>query len=234
MNKNLKIYAGASILVGAIAVGGIALNSDLPTNEPKESIAMETAQADLGIAVIPVKMELENGDVGYVIPEGYSFYHVNEDIVGPEKLNLIVKDGYTVYSYNPNEYVGCSLDGYIGVKSEYMDSLRDLDYIKSEISLRNPEYTVNLTKLDHHDVITDPYFLANGYELYDLTDMYENIAFPYVKEEDGTVYGLSDEYVSNFVGVNSSTYNTIQQLESLEAEIEDAYNQEYGKTSSRS
>ena len=233
MNKNLKIYAGASILAGAVAVGGFVLKQDLPTSKPVESKGV-VAEENLPLAVMPTKMDLEDGSVGYAIPEGYSFYQVNGDIVSPERLNLLMRDGYTVYSYNPSKYEDCSLDGYIGVKSEYMDSLRQLNYMKEEISLGNPEYTTNLTKLDHHDVITDPYFLANDYELYDLTDMYENVAFPYVKEEDGTVYGLSDEVASNFVGVNSSTYNTLQQLEALEDSIEDIYNQEYEKTISRS
>lgn len=230
MNRNIKYYAGVSILAGAIVANGIALNSDLP-NESKESIAIEK---DFGVAIMPVKMELENGDIGYAVPDGYYLYQIDKSIDSPEKLNLTFRDGYVIYRYNLDEYEDCSLDGYICVKNIYRDSLRELDYIKSEISLHNPGYTVNLTKLAHHDVITDPYFLANGYELYDLTDMYENIAFSYVREEEGTVYGLSDEIASSFVGVSNSVYQTIQQLESLEDSIEAIYNQEYGMTRSRS
>ena len=234
MNKNLQIYAGASILAGAVVVGGVALNSNLPKNELKENMPMETIAVNFDVAVIPVKTELEDGQIGYVIPEGFSLYQVDKNIASPEKLNITIRDKYTVYSYSPSEYLVCSLDGYIGVKSEYMNSLRELDYIKTEISLGNPEYTTDLIKLDHHDVIINPYFLAEGYELYDLTDIYENIVFPYVREEEGTVYGLTDEEASFLIGVSNSAYQTIQQLDPLKEEIENIYYQGYEKTSSRS
>ena len=64
MNKNLQIYAGASILAGAVVVGGVALNSNLPKNELKENMPMETIAVNFDVAVIPVKTELEDGQIG--------------------------------------------------------------------------------------------------------------------------------------------------------------------------
>lgn len=233
MTKNLKIYAGVSILAGAAFVGGIALNPDLPRNVPQERETI-VAEENIPVAVMPVKMELEDGHVGYAVPDGYYLYQIDKNINSPEKLNITFRDGYVIYSYYLNEYGSCSLDGYICVKSEYKDSLRQLDYMKEAISLGNPEYTTKLVRLAQHDVIVNPYFLSDGYTLYDLNESYEEDAFSYVKEEDGIVYELSDDVASHLVGVTNSVYQTIQQLESLENSIEDIYEQGYEKTNSRS
>lgn len=245
MKKNLKIYAGALLLTSALVAGGIALNSSLPKQNPNLDSSMVNSQVqdsvvDSDIVVMPEKILLDDGRDGYVLPSGYSLYYINENIprVGMIGIEESTED-YTIYagpslSVLPNgEVVEVNLDGYIGIKDEYVQDLQTLASLKGEIASRNTDITKDLVKLENHDTIINPYFLDAGYELYDVADKYNNIAFPCVYEDNGTIYGLSPEMAQDFVGIPTDLYQYIENLEALKNYAEEVYYNENAKTVSR-
>ena len=139
MKKNLKVYAGALIVVGALTAGSAVLKNELPKPHYDINSNIAVALDDYQSAVLPEKIELDDGREGYVLPTGYSLYYINE--IEPQAGMISVEsenEDYTVYA-GPNsstlasgETIEVNLDGYVGVKDEYINYLRLLDRLENK------------------------------------------------------------------------------------------------------
>ena len=168
MKKNLKVYAGALVVVGALTAGSAILKTELPKEQYNINSNIAVALDDYQSAVLPEKIELDDGREGYVLPTGYSLYYINE--IEPQAGMISVESenaDYKVYA-GPNsstlasgETIEVNLDGYVGVKDEYINYLRLLD------RLENKAANIKLNEQEQEFLTEVSQFKENVKDVYD-------------------------------------------------------------------
>ena len=233
MKKNLKVYAGALLLVGALTSCGISLVNELPNSDL--SIDSSVSLQEEPIACQFSDYVLEDGTIAHALPVGYEPYYINDDMPMPSVLQTVLETkNYVVYlgdltvTYSDGQKIDNSLNGFVGVNEAYLSSIRQLDELYRQINMKALDITHELAK--YEDNYGNSYFLPTGYFLYNLNGYIDNTLSHYMVAE-GTVYQIPEDSVENFVGINSDCYEMIQDLQPLKDQVEDIYYE--GKVYSR-
>lgn len=232
MKKNLKIYAGAIVLIGALTSCGVSLQNSLPNESLVLGVSSSTKLSDLPITCQFEEYTLEDGTMAHSLPNDYEPYQVDKSDMAPSVISTVLQnDEYTVYLgdkiVNENGVaVDNSLDGFIGVNKYYVYDLNQLDSLKSKIVAKFSAITEQLTKVDDN-----VYSLSKDYYLYNLNGYVDTNATYYL-DEDKKIYLLSDSEASNYVGISNTIYEAINDLQPIVDYVKDEYYNE--KTNSRS
>ena len=226
-NNRLLVAASSLLLTGIITINGITLVNGIKRNN--SNVVVETDDTESLVQVdeevnkitcLIEKIELENGSVGYKLPEGFQPYYVNSEYDRVGIIGVDSYDGYSIYTA-PSGY---NLDGYIGVKTQYISILNYKHNIDNDIENKKYDMVKELEKKDNG------YYLSNDYVLY--TNDNEARSLGDVTVENG-LYQISDELVSKYVGIPEVTYDKLIEAEALENIIRGDYYDGFEKTDSR-
>ena len=194
MKRNLKIFAGALALSGALIAGGISYNSGMPhlTNSDfnvKREKQVEDEQTpyasvitsqELDNLVSPLTVDdsltiplekyySEDGDPLYKLPVEYDLYDVDQSYVVPGIMPVVeLNEDYIVFNgggsviYPDGSMALCSLDGCIGVKTDWRYALilyREL-INNGRVAEMNPETIATLGEV--LEIVEERYYEGIG------------------------------------------------------------------------
>lgn len=223
MKNNLKIYAGALILVGALTSCGVSLQNNLPSETLGLGISSSANLSELPITCQFEEYALEDGTIAHSLPNNYELYQIDGSDMAPNVISTVLQtDEYTVYLgdkvVNENGiYVDNSLDGFIGVNKYYMSYLNQYDSLKNKILAKSSSVTEKLVKVDDNT-----YSLTKDCYLYNL-DGYVDMDITYYQDQDKKIYFLLDNEASNYVGISSNIYEAISELQPIADYVKDEY-----------
>ncbi len=145
----------------------------------------------------------------YSLEQGYLPYQIINNETS--KIATTTENNQTLISTSND------LEGYIGVKEEYIPLLDLNKLLNDEVLAKNPSLT---TELKPYSLEKNTYLIPTGYELYCLDN---NLAYPLIETEEGIVYSIPKESLSNYIAVNTLVAKALSNGNLLMTELTNRY-----------